>query len=199
MFKIAVYLCTERHQGCTSMILHMPEVKCSAGHRYCHCAPAHMSTPQSVHQRAKDRTRPVQDGLSQTCVDACRSPVGSRTSSFLANHQRFCRAQPRSITRTPSRQPGAIACNRTVEADVAVVGGGIIGLWVALQLLHHPSQPSVALVERQLPCSGATGAGSITLTNNNLQQSLAKPDMCCMSRAYGFALCNSQHCITTAL
>ena len=52
------------------------------------------------------------------------------------------------------------ACQRTVEMDVAVVGGGIIGLWVALQLLHHPTQPSVALIERELPCSGATGAGT---------------------------------------
>lgn len=51
------------------------------------------------------------------------------------------------------------ACQSTVEVDVAVVGGGIIGLWVALQLLHHPTQPLVALIERELPCSGATGAG----------------------------------------
>lgn len=47
----------------------------------------------------------------------------------------------------------------TAEVDVAVIGGGIIGLCVALELLHHTSQPTVALIERQIPCSGATGAG----------------------------------------
>ena len=47
----------------------------------------------------------------------------------------------------------------TSEVDVAVVGGGIVGLSVALELLSHASKPSVALVEREVPCSGATGAG----------------------------------------
>ena len=47
------------------------------------------------------------------------------------------------------------------EVDVAVIGGGIIGLCVALELLTHVSQPSVALIERQVPCSGATGAGAL--------------------------------------
>ena len=47
----------------------------------------------------------------------------------------------------------------TSEVDVAVVGGGIVGLSVALELLSHASKLSVALVERQVPCSGATGAG----------------------------------------
>lgn len=47
----------------------------------------------------------------------------------------------------------------TSEVDVAVIGGGIVGLSVALQLLSHASKLSVALVERQVPCSGATGAG----------------------------------------
>ena len=48
------------------------------------------------------------------------------------------------------------------EVDVAVIGGGIIGLCVALELLTHASQPSVALIERQAPCSGATGAGALS-------------------------------------
>lgn len=171
------------------MTLHVPEVRCSAGHRYCRRAPAVVITPQSVRQRAKSCTRSVHDVLTQTRVDACRLPVCSRTSS-LPNHQRLCRAQPRSTTRSPSRQSGAVACHRTVEADVAVVGGGIIGLWVALQLLHHPSQPSVALVERQLPCSGATGAGSVMLTHNKLLQSSAKHGMHCTSRTDVVALCS---------
>ncbi len=46
------------------------------------------------------------------------------------------------------------------EIDVAVIGGGIIGLCVALELLSHASHLSVALIERQVPCSGATGAGA---------------------------------------
>ncbi|MQL85417.1 hypothetical protein Taro_017936, partial [Colocasia esculenta] len=44
------------------------------------------------------------------------------------------------------------------EYDVVVVGGGIIGLTVARQLLLG-SDLSVAVVDARVPCSGATGAG----------------------------------------
>ncbi|PNY11309.1 D-amino acid dehydrogenase small subunit-like protein [Trifolium pratense] len=42
--------------------------------------------------------------------------------------------------------------------DVVIVGAGIIGLSVARQFLMD-SDLSVAIVDKGLPCSGATGAG----------------------------------------
>lgn len=44
--------------------------------------------------------------------------------------------------------------------DVLVVGGGIIGLTIARQLLIA-SDLSVAVVDKAVPCSGATGAGNL--------------------------------------
>lgn len=46
--------------------------------------------------------------------------------------------------------------------DVVIVGAGIIGLTVARQFLMD-TDLSVAIVDKGLPCSGATGAGSLPL------------------------------------
>lgn len=62
----------------------------------------------------------------------------------------------------------AVARATAAEFDYAVIGGGIIGLCVALELLKHASQPSVALLERRLPCSGATGAGNYSLSSTTM-------------------------------
>jgi len=69
-----------------------------------------------------------------------------------------CRPKHRTYQLHPRAQVGAQAA--ATEVDVAVIGGGIIGLCVALELLSHASHLSVALIERQVPCSGATGAGA---------------------------------------
>ena len=71
-----------------------------------------------------------------------------------------CRPKHRTYQLHPRAQVAAQAA--ATEVDVAVIGGGIIGLCVALELLSHASQLSVALMERQVPCSGATGAGAST-------------------------------------
>jgi ribulose 1,5-bisphosphate synthetase/thiazole synthase len=42
--------------------------------------------------------------------------------------------------------------------DVVIVGAGIIGLTVARQFLMD-SDLSVAIIDKGVPCSGATGAG----------------------------------------
>ncbi|DBA78931.1 hypothetical protein WJX77_006610 [Trebouxia sp. C0004] len=68
-----------------------------------------------------------------------------------------CRPKHRTYPMHPRAQVAAQAA--ATEVDVAVIGGGIIGLCVALELLSHASHVSVALIERQVPCSGATGAG----------------------------------------
>ena len=104
-------------------------------------------------------------GTANSCIAVkphvpyvCRLPVilRARISGARFLGCRKCQARKQRVTR--HTLPLTVT-QSTIEADVAVVGGGIIGLWVALQLLHHPAQPSVALVERELPCSGATGAG----------------------------------------
>lgn len=46
--------------------------------------------------------------------------------------------------------------------DVVVVGAGIIGLSIARQLLIA-SDLSVAVVDAHVPCSGATGAGALSI------------------------------------
>lgn len=46
--------------------------------------------------------------------------------------------------------------------DVVIVGAGIIGLTVARQFLMD-SDLSVAIIDKGVPCSGATGAGSLPL------------------------------------
>ncbi|PRW45110.1 glycine oxidase isoform X1 isoform A [Chlorella sorokiniana] len=46
-----------------------------------------------------------------------------------------------------------------IMADVCILGAGIIGLCSALVLLRADPALRVVLVDRKLPCSGATGAG----------------------------------------
>lgn len=46
-----------------------------------------------------------------------------------------------------------------LDADVCILGAGIIGLATALALLRADAHLRVALLDRQGPCAGATGAG----------------------------------------
>lgn len=46
-----------------------------------------------------------------------------------------------------------------LEADVCILGAGIIGLCTALALLQADPGLRVVLLDRAAPCSGATGAG----------------------------------------
>lgn len=62
-----------------------------------------------------------------------------------------------------SPQSLRVTASRSSSFDVVVVGGGIIGLTIARQFLTG-SDLSVAVVDKAVPCSGATGAGkSFTL------------------------------------
>uniref|UniRef100_M4F8S4 FAD dependent oxidoreductase domain-containing protein n=1 Tax=Brassica campestris TaxID=3711 RepID=M4F8S4_BRACM len=59
-----------------------------------------------------------------------------------------------------SPQSLRVTASRSYSFDVVVVGGGIIGLTIARQFLTG-SDLSVAVVDKAVPCSGATGAGSL--------------------------------------
>ncbi|XP_019461232.1 PREDICTED: uncharacterized protein LOC109360651 [Lupinus angustifolius] len=53
---------------------------------------------------------------------------------------------------------GPFCASASRSFDVVIVGAGVIGLTIAQQLLKD-SDLSVALVDKDIPCSGATGAG----------------------------------------
>ncbi|KAF3435126.1 hypothetical protein FNV43_RR22213 [Rhamnella rubrinervis] len=82
------------------------------------------------------------------------------------------RSLPLSIRKTPSSRPGPFVqsgsnpvCASHHTFDVVVIGAGIIGLSIARQLLLG-SDLSVAVVDKAVPCSGATGAGSLLIGRN---------------------------------
>ncbi|KAJ4837995.1 hypothetical protein Tsubulata_050688 [Turnera subulata] len=58
--------------------------------------------------------------------------------------------------------PGPFVTTSTRTFDVVIIGAGIIGLTIARQFLLG-SELSVAVVDKAAPCSGATGAGSLTV------------------------------------
>ncbi|KAE8663242.1 putative lipoxygenase [Hibiscus syriacus] len=66
-------------------------------------------------------------------------------------------------TRPTRPEPIRFSCSESMKAssrsfDVVIVGAGIIGLTIARQFLTK-SNLSVAVVDKAVPCSGATGAG----------------------------------------
>ena len=66
-----------------------------------------------------------------------------------------------------SRPVCVSAMNSTLAShsfDVVIIGAGIIGLSIARQFLLH-SDLSVAVVDKEVPCSGATGAGKILMAH----------------------------------
>lgn len=56
----------------------------------------------------------------------------------------------------------------THSYDVVIVGAGIIGLTIAHKFLVE-SDLSVAVVDADVPCAGATGAGTSTITATGMR------------------------------
>jgi len=81
---------------------------------------------------------------SPTFLTPLSYPFSSRSSTKRTQH-----GASLSLRVTASRS----------SFDVVVVGGGIIGLTIARQFLTG-SDLSVAVVDKAVPCSGATGAGN---------------------------------------
>ncbi|KAJ6319318.1 hypothetical protein OIU78_014857 [Salix suchowensis] len=73
-------------------------------------------------------------------------------SSLTANGKQL------SLPKTFRTQPVITASSSTHTFDVVIIGAGIIGLTIARQFLIG-SDLSVAVVDKDVPCSGATGAG----------------------------------------
>ncbi|KAI8468098.1 MAG: oxidoreductase [Monoraphidium minutum] len=82
-----------------------------------------------------------------------RSPCAVARAAAAAR-----RGRRRRGAALPSRAAPGGADGGSFEADVVVVGAGVIGLCIAHQLLQD-TPLSVALIDRQQPCAGATGAG----------------------------------------
>ncbi|XP_050937155.1 uncharacterized protein LOC103492582 isoform X2 [Cucumis melo] len=82
------------------------------------------------------------------------NPNQSRTLSFGYRYRpvSFCALKDVKSSSSPSRNGNAF------EFDVVIIGAGIIGLTIARQFLIG-SDLSVAVVDKAVPCSGATGAG----------------------------------------
>ncbi|KAF2284599.1 hypothetical protein GH714_027475 [Hevea brasiliensis] len=59
---------------------------------------------------------------------------------------------------TQKRRPKTFITASTHNFDVVIIGAGIVGLTIARQFLIG-SDLSVAVVDKAIPCSGATGAG----------------------------------------
>jgi hypothetical protein len=57
-------------------------------------------------------------------------------------------------------RPEAVTSASSRSFDVVIIGAGIIGLTIARQFLIG-SDLSVAVVDKAVPCSGATGAGKV--------------------------------------
>lgn len=64
----------------------------------------------------------------------------------------------RNTARTSSLSPRSYPISASYSFDVVIVGAGIIGLTIARQFLLE-SNLSVAVIDKAVPCSGATGAG----------------------------------------
>ena len=88
------------------------------------------------------------------------------------------RLLPLSIRKKPCNRPNPFArsgsnprCASHRTFDVVVIGAGIIGLSIARQLLLG-SDLSVAVVDKAVPCSGATGAGMYYLVTGECKPNL---------------------------
>lgn len=83
-------------------------------------------------------------------------PATFKTSFFGSNFP----VKPLSISNqnTSKLRPKTVTSASTHTFDVVIIGAGIVGLTIARQFLIG-SDLSVAVVDKAVPCSGATGAG----------------------------------------
>ena len=98
--------------------------------------------------------------LSNGVVSYSNRLFGTKNSFFLGSK---LVSKATRITTRP--EPVSFYGSHPISAesrsfDVVIIGAGIIGLTIARQFLIG-SDVSVAVVDKAVPCSGATGAGNI--------------------------------------
>nr|KYP34542.1 hypothetical protein KK1_044500 [Cajanus cajan] len=69
----------------------------------------------------------------------------------------LCSINPRAYSRKHKGR-FSVSCSSSESYDIVIVGAGVIGLTIARHFLLS-SDLSVAIVDKAVPCSGATGAG----------------------------------------
>ncbi|KAL4431222.1 hypothetical protein ABPG75_006478 [Micractinium tetrahymenae] len=95
-----------------------------------------------------------------SCTVTAR-PSGLHRRSVLAPAQPRRRAASLTapVVAAAAASSAGASSAADLEVDVCILGAGIIGLCTALTLLRADPGLRVALLDRQVPCSGATGAG----------------------------------------
>lgn len=114
-------------------------------------------------------------GRSPACRDNAQKRV--RHPDRAATAARSCgRARRRLAAAAAAAAPAA----GDLDVDVCILGAGILGLCSALVLLREDEHLKVALLDREVPCSGATGAGASGRWNAPVAVNHSCP--CCPTR-----------------
>ena len=149
-----------------------------------HAGPLSIELQRSAHhcEQLPHRAAPAaMPGLPAASPAAARSPVPFSVPALHRGTLSPCRTVPWDRVQQPRPASAAArGCGSTrrlrlaaaasaaapagsLDVDVCILGAGILGLCTALVLLREDEHLKVALVDREVPCSGATGAGACTL------------------------------------
>lgn len=112
--------------------------------------------PAAKHACSSSQLAPVQRTVSIPPRAAAVVPAVPRRGRWLAP-ERAPQHAAAAAAAGASRAGASPAAE--LDVDVCILGAGIIGLCTALALLRSDPRLSVALLDRQAPCAGATGAG----------------------------------------
>lgn len=117
-------------------------------------APAFAGLPGTRPARELAASRTLNSAARSAAAKAAAAAPARRPRPAARQHQAAAAAHPRA-----GAASAAAAAGPDIDADVCILGAGIIGLCTALALLRAEPQLRVVLLDRQVPCSGATGAG----------------------------------------
>lgn len=115
---------------------------------------------------ASPPARSTRSAVVQCLASGAARPQAATGGSAAAAARRPCLAATRQRQCTAASAAAAAgaagAPSQDITADVCILGAGIIGLCSALVLLRADPSLRVVLIDRKVPCSGATGAGEAT-------------------------------------
>lgn len=139
-----------------AMLLSKPAAAACSLHRCCRALPRQ--------QAARASQRNAASGL-------CRARQATRPAAAAPRCQAL-RPTAAAAASPAAEKPGDL------EADVVVLGAGIIGLCTALALLRADPLLRVAVLDRKSPCSGATGAGQGERLTGDVMVAGSWPTVC---------------------